>query len=268
MQVHVLDYVLWLTTPCLQVVVVIIMRRRGLDRDFPFFFTYTILQVVSEATLITMERLSYSVYFYSYWIIAVLCILISFALINELFKAAFRPFAALCKLGEIIFRWAVVVGLLVAVADMLFFRHIRLPRISEGILVADRSARAMLCALVILLLLGCRYLRISRRDLLFGISLGFAIFTLTKVTLDSVALRWRIPELVFGRINMTAYISACLIWLAYVTLAAQRPVLEARLSHQFDAVLTTDEAPPGTTLNALNDVVERTLQSWSAASKE
>jgi hypothetical protein len=268
MQLHVLDYVLWLTSPCLQVGVVIVMRRRGLHRDFPFFFKYNILQVISEATLVTLERLSYSVYFYSYWVIAVLCVLISFALINELFKAAFRPFAALYKVGEIIFRWAVVVGLLVAAADILFFRHIRLSSIIEGILVADRGARAMLCALVILLLLGCRYLRIFRRDLLFGISLGIAIFTFTKVIMDSVILRWRIPLLVFGRIGMTAYISACVIWLAYVTLAVQPPVVEARASDRFDPVLTADKAPHGTTLDALNDMVERTLQSWSAARKE
>ena len=268
MQLHVLDYVLWLTTPCLQVVVAVVMRRRGLDRDFPFFFTYTILQVVSEATLITMQRLSYSVYFYSYWIIAVLCILISFALIEELFKVAFRQFAGLCALGEIVFRWAVVVALLVSASASLFFCHTRLSRLSQGILVADRSARAMLCALAILLLMGCRYLRISRRDLLFGIALGFAIFTLTKAVLDSVALGWHIPVLVFGRINMAAYISACVIWLGYVTLAARHPAFEPRAFDQLDPLLTADDTPRANRLEILNGVVERTFPQWSTPSKE
>jgi hypothetical protein len=262
MHLHTLDYVLWLTSPCLQVGVVIVMRRRGLDRNFPFFFTYTILQVVSDAWLVSVERLSYSVYFYSYWIVSALSVLISLALIHELFRAAFRQFAALCELGEIVFRWAVIVGLLMAAGAVLFYRHLRLPRLSEGILVADRSARAMLCALVILLLLGSRYLLISRRDLLFGISSGFALFNLAKVVLDSVALRWPPPYLVLGRINGVTYISACVIWLAYVILA-QRPAFEAGASDKLHPALRADDAPPGALLDAINNRVERTLRRAS-----
>jgi hypothetical protein len=252
----------------LQAGVAIIMRYRGLDREFPFFFTYTILQVVSEAVLITMERLSYKVYFYSYWIDAALCVLISFALMDELFKSAFRQFEAISKLGEIVFRWAVVVVLLAAAGDILASRHIRQPGLSEGILVADRSARAMLCALVTLLLLGSRYLGISRRDLRFGISLGFSIFTLTKVILDSVALRWPPPYVVLGRLNSIVYIFACVIWLAYVVLAAQRPAFEAGPSAKFDPVLPTGDTSQATTVELLNDAVERAMRRWSAASKD
>src|SRR5450755_3374339 len=108
MHLHILDYVLWLTSPCLQVGLVIVMRRRGLDHQFPFFFAYAMLQVVSVAFLVTMERISYAVYYYSYWIVAVFCVLISFALIDELFKSGFRRFAALRNLGGTVFRWAVL----------------------------------------------------------------------------------------------------------------------------------------------------------------
>lgn len=260
MHLHIVDYVLWLTAPGLQVGVLIVMHRRGLHRTFPFFFTYTVLQVVSEAVLITLQRLSYKVYFYSYWIDAALCVLISFALMDELFKAAFQRFAALRDLGETVFRWAVVVVALAAAAVALSSRHRpQIDRMIEGILVADRSARGMLCALVILLLLGSGYLRISHRDLLFGIGLGFAIFTLTKVVLDSIALRSPMLYPTLGRINSIVYICACLVWLAYATLAGRHRIIEGATPEELGMALVDDDAPAGTALESLNNLVERTM---------
>lgn len=257
MHLHILDYVLWLTSPCLQVGVLIVMRRRGLDRTFPFFFTYIILQAVSVAILVGAERLSYRAYFYSYWVAAALSVLVSFALINELFKTAFQKFAALRDLGEVVFRWAVVVVLLAAIVVALASHT---PQTSQGILIADRSARAMLCGLVILLLLGSGYLHVSRRDLLFGIALGFAIFTLTKVVIDTIALRSAEVYPVMGRINSIVYICACLIWLAYATLAGRNRVVDAGRPATFGPALVTDNAPAGSALEALNNLVERTLR--------
>jgi hypothetical protein len=258
MHLHVLDYVLWLTSPCLQVGVLIVMRRRGLDREFPLFFAYTILQVVSDAFLVGMERISYRVYFYSYWIVAVLCVLISFALIDELFKTAFQRFAALRDVGETVFHWAVVVVVLAAVVVALASRHMpQNQRLSEGILITDRSARAMLCGLVILLLVGSAHLGISRRGLLFGIALGFAILTLTKVVLDTVALRRPWLYLGLGRINSVVYICACAIWLSYATLSGRHRVIPAGHSEEFDPASVADDAPAGTALDAINSMVER-----------
>ena len=105
-----------------------VMLRHGLDRDFPFFFKYTVLQVVSVALLVIVQRLSPCAYFYSDWIVAALCVLISFAVIDELFKAAFQQFAALRDLGKIAPRWAMVVVLLAAAVAALSSGHIPQPQ--------------------------------------------------------------------------------------------------------------------------------------------
>ena len=62
------DYVLWIATPLLQMGVLIAMIKRGLHRDYPYFFNYTILQVVGVPVLYIILTRSYSVYFYAYYV--------------------------------------------------------------------------------------------------------------------------------------------------------------------------------------------------------
>ena len=55
MHLRLTDYILWFATPCLQVGVLISLFRRGLHRDYPYFFNYTILQVVSVPVLFVIS---------------------------------------------------------------------------------------------------------------------------------------------------------------------------------------------------------------------
>src|ERR1700710_99948 len=98
MYFHAADYALWMASTCLQTGVLIAMYKRGINRRFPFFFRYTILQVGSMVILATAMRFSYGAYFYAYWISVVLTVLISFAVVDELFVRAFRDFSALRNL--------------------------------------------------------------------------------------------------------------------------------------------------------------------------
>ena len=109
------DYVFWLAGPILQFGVLVTMFRRGLHNDYPYFFNYTILQVVSEPILYGLHRYSDTLYFYTYYVNIALSVLISFAVLQEIFKDAFRPYEALRDLSVILFRWSALVVLLVGV---------------------------------------------------------------------------------------------------------------------------------------------------------
>jgi hypothetical protein len=262
MHLRALDYVLWLACPCLQVGILVAMRKRGSDSEFPFFYAYTIWQVVSVAYLVCAERISYAAYYYSYWVVTLLSVVMAFALIDELFRHAFRHFAALRDFGRIIFRWAVIVVLLAACAGALSSHHLPgFDRVSEIILIADRSARAMLCALVILLLLGSRYLLLSRRTLLFGIALGFAVFTFTKVIIDSILLAKPSLSPLLNRVNSVAYIVTCMVWLAYAVRAEESIVAAATpLTAAVPALAGPPLLPVNTLLDTINSLVEQSLR--------
>src|SRR5208283_6144746 len=151
--------------------------RRGLQRDYPYFFYYTILSVVNEPVLYVALRGSYTLYYYGYWVSIALTALISFAVLNEIFQNAFRPYEALRDLSVILFRWSALVILLVAVMYAINSGNSAdSGPITNTILLAERGVRLMQCGLVFFLLLFSEYLGISRRNPLFGIALGFGLF--------------------------------------------------------------------------------------------
>ncbi len=82
MHLSLADYVLWFTSPILQAGVLIGLFRRGLHRDYPYFFNYTILQVVSVPVLVSLYSRSYTAYYYSYYVNLGLSVLISFAVLQ------------------------------------------------------------------------------------------------------------------------------------------------------------------------------------------
>src|SRR5664280_260870 len=80
----------------------------------------------------------------------------------------------------------------------------------------------MLCALAFLVLLSSGYLSISWREQVFGIALGFSVFTFARVVVESFLLRSLKQQLVLGRVNGIVYVCSCVIWLAYAAASDRR----------------------------------------------
>ncbi len=117
---QVLKYVLWIGGWALSLAVVVAMVRRKLRLEFPFFFSYAVFQVVSvPAQFALYQRGVYADYFYAYWTSSALGIGLGLAVLYEIFQRAFRPYAALRGLGSMLFRWAALVLLMVAVITAL-----------------------------------------------------------------------------------------------------------------------------------------------------
>src|SRR5271157_1561365 len=172
MHLRSVDYILWIVGPLMQCCVVVAMYRRGLHREYPYFFNYTVLQVVSEPILFVIHRHSYSMYYWGYYLSVALSALVSFAVLQEIFHDAFRPYEALRDLSVILFRWSALLVLLIGVMwTVTAARSDHVDTITNGILLVERSVRLMQCGLVFFLLLFSEYLGISRRHVLFGIAL-------------------------------------------------------------------------------------------------
>ncbi len=222
MHLRFIDYVLWFPAPVLQAGVLVCMFRRGLHRDYPFFFNYTILQVVSSPFLALANIYSYVIYYYAYYVSIGLSVLLSFAVLQEIFKDAFRPYEALRDLGVILFRWSALVVFLVGVMWAINAAH--KPEynvVQDMILLADRSLRLMQCGLVFFLLLFSEYLGIPHRSFLFGISLGFGFFAAVDMLVVTGASHHGIlHRATLSQINSAAYLLTVIIWLGYTLAAA------------------------------------------------
>lgn len=260
MQLSLTDYVLWLASACFQVGVLVALFRRGLHKEYPFFCNYTILQVVSVIFLLFVQKSPYF-YYYGYWVSSALCVLISFAVLQEIFKEAFRPYEALRDLSVILFRWSILVLVLVGGMWAITTIHSDQPNfIHAVVLQADRSVRLMQCGLVFFLVLFSEYLGISRRHVLFGIALGFGLFaSVHMLVATGVSHPSVLSATVLRRINCAAYDLAALIWLGYTALAPSRSAaLAAMRTQEWNSALEDARVPAGA--DSLLDSMDRTVE--------
>jgi hypothetical protein len=257
------DYVLWLTTPLLQGGVLLAMYKRGLQKDYPYFFYYTILQVASAIILAVLAATSYTAYYYAYYVNLSLSVLISFAVLQEIFKDAFRPYENLRELSIILFRWSALVVLLVAVMWAINARN----NAENGVITAimmlgDRSLRLMQCGLVFFLLLFNEYLGIPHRSMLFGISLGFGLFAAVNMLVATALTQHGfLTSVALSKINSVAYLVAVIIWFGY-TLAAAPSKSKARgellaTAEVWDRDLGIPGAPVDSVLDRMEGTVDR-----------
>ncbi len=265
MQLHLIDYLFWFAAPLLQAGVLVCMFRRGLHRDYPFFFNYTILQVISVPILALINiYLSYKVYYYAYYVNVGLSVLLSFAVLQEIFQDAFRPYEALRDLGVILFRWSALVVLLVGVMWAISAAHKPdYDRVQDVILLADRGLRLMQCGLVFFLLLFSEYLGIPHRSLLFGISLGFGFFAAVDMLVVTGASHHSVfRHATLSQINSAAYLIAVMIWFGYTLAAApsRSTVAEAVLLRSKNWNSALQDARVLVTEDSLLDDMDRTVE--------
>jgi len=221
-----LGYALWVGGSALSFAVVVTMVRRKLRLEFPFFFSYAAFQVVSAPLLWTLyHRGVYADYFYAYWTISALSFALGLGVLYEIFQHAFRPYAALRGLGSMLFRWAALVLLMVAVITALSAPAGQSPLIT-AILSLERSIRMMQCGLLILMLFFSPQLGLSWRSHLFGIAAGFGGYAAISLTLVSLRAQMGIPgDSAYTLINSGAYALAAATWFAY--LLAPEPARQA-----------------------------------------
>jgi len=265
MHLRPLDYVFWFAAPMLQALTAVCMFRRGLHRRYPFFFNYMLLPVISEPTLALLMKYSYNYYYYAYYVDLGLSLILSFAVLQEIFKEAFRPYEALRDLGVILFRWSALVVLLVGVMWAINAADKPQNGVLQAVfLLADRALRLMQCGLVFFLLLCSEYLGIPHRSPLFGISLGFGLFaSLHMLVVTGASHHGILRNATLSRINSAAYLLTVLIWLGYTLLApSEAKVTEAVLqrpknwnSALQDARLTSSDS----LLDTMDRTVERLL---------
>src|SRR5215471_12127872 len=234
MRLFLLNYLLWWLTPVLMAVIAIAMYRRQLHREFPYFFNYTLFQIVSFA--IEFPTRNWVNWYYVSWTLTALSVVVSFAVLMEIFKDAFRPYEALRDLSVILIRWCMLVVLLVTgMWAITSWQGGDPDSIGNAIYLVSRCVRMMQCGMVLFMLLFSEYLGISRRNLVFGISIGFGFFAaINMLVVTAMSHHTKLGARTLNTVNSLAYVAAMLIWLAYTILPStvRRSAQETQMSPQ------------------------------------
>jgi hypothetical protein len=157
--------------------------KKRLYRRFPAMGVYLALRVVSTPVLVVLLRgqsqhwlndYCFAIYFFVYWAVYIASAIILYFVCMEVFRSALSEFAGLMKFGIVIFRWAVLASIIVTLSSI-SFAHRGILIISDIALGLMRSVSILELCLLAFLCLSMNALRLSPRDLSFGLALGFGL---------------------------------------------------------------------------------------------
>ncbi|HTZ96566.1 MAG TPA: hypothetical protein VMB18_09230 [Terriglobales bacterium] len=210
-----LQLVLWLAHPVLELSLAVAMILRGLHRKFPVFFSYIVFELASFAVLFPIQRHGMLMaYFYGYWISAMISLALGFKVIHEVFLDVFRPFHTLRDLGTVLFKWAALVMIFVAIVVAVAGPSGHFPLV-QAVTTLQRCVRTIQCGLILFLLLFSRYLGVSWRQYSFGIALGFGTYAIVELGTNALYFGGQIKTPSVGLLNTMMYAGSLLAWVGY-----------------------------------------------------
>jgi hypothetical protein len=212
---HTVALYLWCAQPILQSVVAVILWHRKMHKQFPVFFLFLLVQVANFAVIFPLWLVGdYKMYFVFFWLGEAANAVLGFKVIHEIFLDVFRPYHTLKDLGTLLFKWAGVVMLLVSVV-VAFSNSFDQSPLVHAVTTLQRSVRIVQFGLILFLLLFSRFLGVSRKQVSFGISLGFGLFAGVELMLMALNSGGFVRQGNLNLVNMVTLILAILVWCGY-----------------------------------------------------
>jgi hypothetical protein len=214
MRLHQLDYIFWCSAPIVQCCVLVAISRRGLYRQYPFFFNYTVWQTLSVPVLMMFR--GWVNYYYVYFVAMALSTLLSFAVLQDLIKNGLQTTEPLSRLSSRLLASTLII--LVAIQTVATGIHgwVELDSWMALILSTQRTAQILQIGLLVLFFSFGKSTGISRGSVLYGIALGFGLSAaVNMVTRMLMAHHSIFSRRILTDINSVAYLVACGVWLVY-----------------------------------------------------
>jgi len=212
--------------------------RKGFHHRFPATTTYLVMRAVSGAFLLTILRLESSawgeshrlgmLYFFGFFAMYLASAALLFFISIEIFRSALAAFPGISKLAIVIFHWAAVVSVIVSLTSISYSHkglHI-LADVSYGLM---RSVSVLELCLLAFLCLSMNALRLTVRDMSFGIALGFGLMCSGDFVVSSLSahIKSLLDPLQFAAEGVI--LATLAVWAIYCLLPepAPKPVLMA-----------------------------------------
>lgn len=210
--------------------------KKGLGTRFPAMAGYLALHVIATPFLLLLLYLQtlpsgnryFVPYFISYYLVYIASSVFLFFICIEVFRSALSAFPGLMKIGIVIFRWAILVSVIVTFSSITYMHSgIRIiPSIADGLM---RSVSVLELCLLAFLCLSMNALKLAVRDIAFGIALGFGVLSANDFIMSAL---WN-PHIALSApiqiVNEAIVLLAIGVWIAYCALPekARKPVILA-----------------------------------------
>jgi len=214
----------------------ILFWSKGLQRRFPAMGFYLALRAIATPVLMLvlfeeskpwgLDHHLDQIYYFGFFGTYLAATVLLFFICIEVFQAALAAFPGIAKLAIVIFRWAAVVSMIVSLTSI-SYAHKGIYIIADVCYGLMHSVSVLELCLLAFLCLCMNALRLTVRDLAFGIALGFGVLS----SADFIIMSWisRVASLTdpLQFVYETLILGTLAIWIVYSIHPepARRPVL-------------------------------------------
>jgi hypothetical protein len=214
----------------------IVFVSKGLHRRFPAMGYYLALRAISTALLMfvlyevsqpwSREIHARQIYGFGFLAAYLASAVLLFFVCIEIFRSALSAFPGIAKLAIVIFRWAAMVAVIVSLSSI-SYAHAGLYVFSEILYGLMHSVSVLELCLLAFLCLSMNALRLTVRDLSFGIALGFGLMSTGEFIVASLSSHLSSLSGPVDFVYESSILVALAIWMVYSILPepARKPVL-------------------------------------------
>ena len=219
------EYVIAISITLLQFVIALVLFRRRMNREFPFFLSYVcyhFFQGVVETIEMAVQA-SVATYFYTFYALQVFSLALSLAVIYEVFSAVLGPYEGFNRVWRKVFGAVSLVLCVVGGLWIMTAQGADTNRLVALFYLSERSLRVVQLGLIVFLFALSRAFGMTWRNYAFGIALGYGVYA--GVDLLLVAMRTQYGQAILSLQSLattTAYGVGNLIWLLYAV-QTERP---------------------------------------------
>ncbi|MGA9979168.1 MAG: hypothetical protein WBQ08_11130 [Candidatus Sulfotelmatobacter sp.] len=214
---------LWFGPCVLLLLLAVVIYRRSLHKEFPFFLTFVIFQGVTVLALyvldLTLPPSRAAIFWHADFVRSLFEVVLKFALLGEIFSKLLKLFPALSQLGTLMIR--VVGPALVLAATLLvaLSRPSDLAPIVANSLRLDLADFVIECGLLLFIFLFAAYFHLGWEHLALGIAVGRGLAASVQLVSWAVEANLTISihqRVLLGFVNTSVYHLSVLIWFYYV----------------------------------------------------
>ena len=205
----------WIGCIILQALLALALLLKRTWRTYLVFSAYVFFSLFEAASLYVVAQ-NMQVYRYVFWVCEAIGILLSLAVVREVFTKLFSPHPALRKLATLIFRVAVV-ALLTLAGWVIYAQSGAARSYPDALLLAEQATRIIEVGSIMFLFLASSAFGLHWRQNLFGIALGLGMVAAVELITISFVGHVR-PGVVpiFSLVRVLSFGTTLLIWLGYL----------------------------------------------------
>jgi hypothetical protein len=207
--------------------VLVVMARKRILREFSFLAAFLAVYCIEDGISIPIlffrkylgisKVFAYDIYFYSHAALFFVEYALLLLVIYSVFRKAMKPLEGLHRAGKIVFRWVGGVALALSLALALGPHTSGSSTVATVVGQLQQGINVLMLCLLLFVCFSTRYLGLTYRSRIFGVSLGLGVFAAVGL-IESAWLANAVGPTVYSPVFVFSALASCaslLIWGGY-----------------------------------------------------